>query len=1649
MKRTSLFEDDKSNLDKIQHSFKIMFFEIVHNLILGDNFPFFIYVFFILIESLQVFHFFFTDEFSSLWKVESWTSALNSFFSYFMIQSYLKNLSFQTYILVNYIVMGLIMLLLIVVLFIALKSASLGRMTGTLMILKIFFEVLNYVLFMPILQLFLTIFNCDNSTHIHKIYKDQQCYNGNYLLHVLLCCIASIILIGVSTLVTLMFFESRFQINNPQCKVTGREDLIFLIFKVVMVLCFTILDVQNQRLLIIIILTLFSIKLFHSFNKSSIYLNIYFAKLLNGQHMIILWTMMMVVLGLILENTDYDGAPQLWVICTPLLLIIILVRKEYRYEVMMVDSNKFDSLDQSLQLLQYLTKLVGYYDKDESIASLLDGFVEYHKVTCKRDDCPCSPKNMNDKRIEKFKKGVKDLSMKSQYVILIYIVEKIYVLSLTRYPNCIELRISHALFLYEKMQSTIQALQELALAEQEKPYLDQQFLIFRLRKIIEEQMFDSGNLTNVNEFTAENNLREIKMLIEKSTQLHLDFWIKLREDTPDLGKLYEVGLRMLYVDKVLDDQWKRIMKINFDMPPTLLMMYSRYLIDVLNDREEAEDVVERLKNLQTFDMDRGKIINNLKDFVNESTALISISAEDGNFSRILGLNQSCAKTFGYTKSELLDRKINVLMPNIYAQYHDQFLEGYTQNQESRVLNRERLLIGKHKSGYIFPFFIYVRYIPSLINGSQFFAAIKQERYFKNQAYMIVNSFDMCIENISAQFISLFHIDLNYISKKKTQVSDLIPQFEEFKQELMSKQGYETTVQYKSRDQFIQQQFQVYVSEINICVNRFMNNQNKEGNIIQTNLTLNVPQSQHHKKDERQAQLFGYIIKLEQIRVEKSILQTPSEHGPASARKQLNSAQKFLFQFDSKEIPGMKEKIEQLKKQYKKDNNTKLPDQYVYKFIGEYISDQNFQMSAISVSKQDETYEYSVKNDDEKTPSSKLEDKNNDLSLGIKTMILIGGQLFDSEEYKNIDIEEEEDGQSKIVGQMPSKQEEDQEQDNGNANVYKSKKTFVQFLKESKSANQSSLTCFRWNAALLIIFLGVLGLLNYILTQQLFFGVYDGYKNVINSNQRVALGQRILWQTIELYLLNQINPYIDQTKNIADQRQSLNQSISNLQELQFILQSAVVEGDQIDLIRTNSVKMTGRDQSGTLSTQLVDLNQGTAQILSKALELLQTYNPESQFFVSYNLLNNYFEAVVQSANIYGSQLREKLNGSSIVITLFIVACAFAVVSVPLIACMFSLVSQNQEIIMKLFLQIQITKVKTLVNICEGFFNSLQVGEEDDELHRDNEGFMDDDEVQDEDEEYLERHKKRKKYRYDLKNKRNFYLKFAISMVMLLGYFLTHFLIGDYLQNAFSSLIDEIEATSQLVPNITFSNNVIRQMIIDPTFEIKGSSSYLISSTFVKELYDLNTKIQKEHSSNIQYHNPTYNTHFDSLMKSGACSYLFSIIDIDINTCQSFIEGIIDQSLSLALSRYFEDIRSQLQEYNNIIKDPSHTISGTLYNFTSNSTYNKALSLLYTNTQMNEIDILQDLYLRQIFSYTTDLFLSCVQQDVDTNTTTSVAIFIVFLVVLVLIYLFFWWPTATKINNEIKKTTLLLANIPLSIIKRSKAIREYLNRMHEIE
>ncbi len=61
-----------------------------------------------------------------------------------------------------------------------------------------------------------------------------------------------------------------------------------------------------------------------------------------------MWSVCMIIFGLIVQNTSYEGIPYLWLFGIPLLILIVLLRKEYRYEILMVDSNKFDSLNQAI-----------------------------------------------------------------------------------------------------------------------------------------------------------------------------------------------------------------------------------------------------------------------------------------------------------------------------------------------------------------------------------------------------------------------------------------------------------------------------------------------------------------------------------------------------------------------------------------------------------------------------------------------------------------------------------------------------------------------------------------------------------------------------------------------------------------------------------------------------------------------------------------------------------------------------------------------------------------------------------------------------------------------------------------------------------------------------------------------------------------------------------------------------------------------------------------------------------------------------------------------------------------------------------------------------------------------------------------------------
>ena len=46
-----------------------------------------------------------------------------------------------------------------------------------------------------------------------------------------------------------------------------------------------------------------------------------------------------------MSTSSYEGSPYIYLTGVPFIALIVVLRKEYRYDLLMVDSNKFESLN--------------------------------------------------------------------------------------------------------------------------------------------------------------------------------------------------------------------------------------------------------------------------------------------------------------------------------------------------------------------------------------------------------------------------------------------------------------------------------------------------------------------------------------------------------------------------------------------------------------------------------------------------------------------------------------------------------------------------------------------------------------------------------------------------------------------------------------------------------------------------------------------------------------------------------------------------------------------------------------------------------------------------------------------------------------------------------------------------------------------------------------------------------------------------------------------------------------------------------------------------------------------------------------------------------------------------------------------------------
>jgi len=79
-------------------------------------------------------------------------------------------------------------------------------------------------------------------------------------------------------------------------------------------------------------------------------------------------------------------------------------------------------------------------------------------------------------------------------------------------------------------------------------------------------------------------------------------------------------------------------------------------------------------------------------------AVLSINREG----RVVLFNPAAERVFGYSRAEIVGRKVNELMGEPYATEHDGYIERYERTGEARAIGRIRTVTARRKNGELFP-----------------------------------------------------------------------------------------------------------------------------------------------------------------------------------------------------------------------------------------------------------------------------------------------------------------------------------------------------------------------------------------------------------------------------------------------------------------------------------------------------------------------------------------------------------------------------------------------------------------------------------------------------------------------------------------------------------------------------------------------------------------------------------------------------------------------------------------------------------------------------------------------------------------------------------------------------------------------------------
>jgi len=424
-----------------------------------------------------------------------------------------------------------------------------------------------------------------------------------------------------------------------------------------------------------------------------------------------------------------------FIFCLPIIWIPIISFLSYYYyneyytlpeqdEKLLIGMHKFQNAAQAVKAFyhfHYVTNTLGIRES----RYWFDGLMNIHAKICARGNRCGFCYYYNKKFSEKRNTSVLD---ESEEKILNVFKKSILRNLLKQFPNSDELKLAYFYLASFK-------------EHKDKDYLQN----MQIKGIILKFHYARFTSKNKKRKSADKRVNDERQAILDSAILLSRFWELVQDDNADVGQVYDVGKQAFEKIQLLNKIEKQAID-DYEALADIHMLYRQYmqLVFLENFESESENVSHHSSKRHSK---KG-----------EEKAWAKLSTKNKTMGQILDCNQSFGKIFGFSKLELVGRKVDKFIPKIYQGFYElvqqKIMEEYWKPVTKNV-NITYQMFGEHKNDYIFPFKLRIEKLSSAFKGRDMLISVDIEKknfsprilYVLTDVYLNITQFSSSVSSL--------------------------------------------------------------------------------------------------------------------------------------------------------------------------------------------------------------------------------------------------------------------------------------------------------------------------------------------------------------------------------------------------------------------------------------------------------------------------------------------------------------------------------------------------------------------------------------------------------------------------------------------------------------------------------------------------------------------------------------------------------------------------------------------------------------------------------------------------------------------------------------------------------------------------------------